>query len=136
MSNTLAEVKTKLDALGTLGTIKIGYMGAEPDVLGCLYEYGGFIPDRGYGVVGIQYEYSTFQLVFRGAPYDYLGPRAKAEIAYRYLMTLQPGALGAGVTTVYLKIDALQPPHPVAAVDANYRHPIGVNFRAMKELSV
>lgn len=136
MSHTLAEIKTKLDALGTLGTIKIGFMGAEPNALGCLYEYGGFMPDRGFSVTGIQYEWHTFQLAFRGEPYDYSGPREKAEIAYRYLATIQPGALGAGVTTEYLKIDPLQPPHPVAPVDENYRHSIGVNFRAMKELSV
>ena len=134
--STLPEIKLKLDSLGTLGTLKIGFMPATPDAIGVLYEYGGFLPNRGFGVVGVLYEWVSFQLAFRGSPYDYSGPRAKAEIAYRYLVTLQPGALGATVTTNYLKIDALQPPHPVAAVDSNNRHSIGVNFRAMKELSV
>jgi hypothetical protein len=131
----LQEIKAKLDALGTLGTIKIGFMPAGPDVMGCLYEYGGLMPDRGFGVAGIQYEYPSIQLVFRGAPFDYSGPRDKAEIAYRYFVTIQPGALGSGVTTNYLKLTPMQSPHPVMAIDANSRHTIGINIRVEKELS-
>lgn len=131
----LNELKLKLDALGTLGTLKIGFMPASPDEIGVLYEYGGFSPYKGYGVAGLQYERPGVQLVFRGAPFDYAGPRAKAEIAYKYLATIQPGALGATVTTQYLSITPRQAPHPVEMVDTNNRHRIGVNFLVMKEPS-
>jgi hypothetical protein len=133
--SVLTEIQTYLTSLGTLGVIKIGFMPATPDVLGVLYEYGGQMPERAYGVAGIKYEKPAFQHVFRGAPLDYAGPRAKAEIAYRALAAVQPGALGGGVSTEYLMIDPQQAPHPVEPVDVNNRHYIGVNFYAMKVLS-
>lgn len=133
--SVLTEVRTKLVALGTLGTITIGFMPGSPDVIGTIYEYGGRSPERGYGVSGIKYENPSFQLVFRGASFDYAGPRTKAEIAYLYLATLQPGALGATVTTNYLMIEPQQAPHPISPVDANNRHLIGINFYATKEPS-
>lgn len=131
----LAEIKTILDALGTLGTIKIGFMPATPDEIGVLYEYGGQSPERRFGMSGIGYDKPAFQLVFRGAAYDYNGPRQKADTAWRFLAGINPGPLGSGITTVYLTIDPQQSPHPVAAVDLNNRHQIGCNFYVKKEPS-
>jgi len=132
--SALTELKTKLDLLGTLGTLTIGIMPASPDALGCLQEYGGQSPEKGFGVTGIKYEKPAVQLLFRGAPYDYAGPRAKAEIAFQALAAVQPGALCTGVTTEYLTIDPQQSPHPVAPMDSNNRHYIGVNFYIKKGL--
>lgn len=131
----LAEIQTYLTSLGTLGTITIGNMPASPDVMGTIFEYGGQSPDRQFGTSGIKYEKPAIQLVFRGVAFDYNGPRAKAEVAYRALAAIQPGALGGGVTTIYLQIDPQQAPHPIALIDANNRHKIGINFYATKELS-
>jgi len=131
--SVLTDLKTKLDALGSLGTIKIAFMGASPDVLGVLQEYGGQKPERRFGVVGIGYYRPAIQLSFRGAPYDFNGPYAKAGLALQYLASVPPGPLGDGVDTVYLQIDPQQSPHPVASIDANNRHYIGVNFYIFKE---
>ena len=133
--SVLTELKIKLDLLGTLGTIVIGMMPASPDSISVLQEYGGQSPERAFGVTGIKYEKPAVQLLFRGAPYDYAGPRAKAEIAFQYLAGVQPGVLCVGVTTEYLTIDPQQSPHPVAPVDSNNRHYIGINFYLKKGLS-
>jgi hypothetical protein len=133
--SALTELKIKLDLIGGLGTITIGIMPATPDVMGCLQEYGGQSAERAFGVTGIKYENPAIQLLFRGAAFDYAGPRAKAEIAFKKLVEVQPGALCVGVTTEYLFIDPQQSPHPVAPVDANNRHYIGINFYIKKRLS-
>ena len=133
--SVLTEIQTYLTSLGSLGTIKIGFMPATPNVLGCLYEYGGQSPERAFGTTGIKYENPAFQLVFRGDPFDYAGPRAKAEIAYRALAAIVPGQLGGGITTEYLMVTPQQAPHPTEPIDLNNRHNIGVNFYATKVLS-
>jgi len=133
--SALTELKTKLDLLGTLGTITIGFMPASPNVIGCLQEYGGQAIERRYGVTGVGYEKPAIQLVFRGDPYDYAGPRTKAEIAWRALAAVLPGALCAGVATIYHSITPQQSPFPVAPPDANFRHTIGCNFYIEKEPS-
>jgi len=129
------EAKTFLDSLGTLGTITIGFMPATPNAIGTIFEYGGQSPERAFGVSGIKYEKPAFQLVFRGDPFDYSGPRAKAEIAYRAFASVQPGALCNGVSTIYLQVDPQQSPHPTEPIDKNNRHNIGINFYTTKELS-
>jgi hypothetical protein len=131
----LDEIKIFLDLIGTLGTIKKGYMPGTPDEMGMLKEYGGQSPERKFGVAGVGYEKPSFQLVFRGSPFDYNGPRAKAEIAFRALSAITPGALCAGVTTEYLMIEPQQSPHPTEPIDSNNRHNIGINFYATKGLS-
>lgn len=133
--NVLLEIKTKLDALGTLGVHGIGFMPASPNVQGIIQPYGGDRPERRFGVVGVGYENPAIQLLYRGDPYDFNGPFTKAGIALQYLMSIPPGALGNGITTVYLQIDPQQSPHPVAPIDANFRHSIGVNFYIRKEPS-
>lgn len=128
-----SEIKTMLDALGTLGTIVIGEMRPTPDVLGAIYEYGGLSPEHKFGVVGIGYERPSFQLCFRGAPNDYASPRAKAEIAWRALAAVQPGAIPSG-TTEYLTIDPQQSPFSLGK-DENNRYEIACNFWVVKEPS-
>lgn len=130
--SVLTELKIKLDSLGTLGTITIGSMPSTPDVIGTLYEYGGQATERGFNVIGIRFEKPAIQLVFRGAPNDYAGPRAKIETAWRYLAAIPPGALGAGVTTEYLMIDPQQSPFPTQPPDGNNRFYLGCNFYATK----
>ena len=132
----ILEIKTFLDLLGTLGTITIGFMPASPDEIGTLYEYGGLPIERQFGVAGVKYEKPSIQLVFRGAPDDYTGPRILAEIAYRALAAIQPGELCTGVTTEYLMVTPQQPPHPTEPIDNENRHNIGCNFYIEKCLSV
>jgi hypothetical protein len=126
------EIQAYLVSLGTLGTIVIGSMPASPNVIGVLYEYGGQAPERRFGVSGVGYEHPAFQLIFRGEPHDYAGPRAKAEIAWRALMSVQPRTLG---TTQYLTIDPQQSPFAIRPQDENNRHYVGCNFYATKEPS-
>lgn len=135
-SFVLVELKTLLDSLGTLGTLKLSNMPETPDELGVLYEYGGQPPERQFGVVGIKYEKPSVQLVFRGKPNDYLSPRNKAEIAWRFLTSVQPGPLGAGILTPYLEITPIQSPFDLGPLDANLRASIACNFYVYKELSL
>lgn len=130
--STPTEIQAYLTSLGTLGTIVIGSLPASPNVIGVLYEYGGWAPERRFGVVGVGYEHPAFQLLFRGEPHDYAGPRAKAELAWRALMSIQPGVLG---TTKYLTIDPQQSPFAIRPQDENNRHFIGFNIYVMKEPS-
>lgn len=129
---TAQEIKTLLDALGTLGTLTVNSMPATPNTIGTIYEYGGQAPERGFGVSGIKYEKPALQIAFRGEPGEILAPRNKAEIAWRYLPTIQPGALGAGVTTEYLMIDPQQSPFLLGDSDKNNRFKIGFNFYITK----
>lgn len=131
----LTEVKTLLDLLGTLGTLTIGYMPASPDAIGTVYCYGGIAPDRQFGLVGAGYENPAIQVVFRGDPYDYAGPEAKAQAALVALISVQPGALCSGVTTEYLTLDPQQNPFPVAPIDESHRHRIGFNVYVKKSPS-
>ena len=127
------EIKAFLDALGTLGTIVVGFAPASPDAVGIVREYGGGAPDGQFGVAGIKYEHPSIQVEFRGAPFDYAGPRAKAEIAWRALAAVQPGTFAPSAST-YLRIRPVQSPLPLA-MDDNQRHRIICNFWVEKELS-
>lgn len=105
----IVEVRTYLAALGTLGTLVLGFMPASPDEIGVIYEYPGFAPERRFGVVGVGYEYPALQIVFRGAPHDYATPRATAELAYRALAQVEVMSLSG---TPYLQINPRQSPYP------------------------
>lgn len=131
----LEEVRTFLNAIGSLGTIKIGTMPETPDAVCCLYEYGGKDPVGRFGVTGIGYENPAIQVVFRGDPEDYIAPRVKADTAWKALAAFQPGALGSGVTTVYLTIQPKQSPFLLEPGDRNKRIKIACNFYIMKEPS-
>ena len=119
------EVKARLVALGSLPTITIGYMPDNGDIaIGTIYEYSGAPAERGFGVVGVKYEHPALQIVFRGAPHDYDGPRAHAEIAYRNLAEVQATTLSG---TEYLQIDPQQTPFKIRPTDENKRHYLGFN---------
>lgn len=126
------EVKARLDALGTLGPITVGKMIETTNLAGAIYEYGGRSGIRQFGVAGIKYERPSIQIVFRGEPEDYGGPRTRAEIAMRNLAEIQVSTLGS---TNYLQADPQQSPFPTQPQDGNKRFYIGFNLYITKELS-
>lgn len=130
---TASEIKTRLDALGSLGTIKIGSLPATPDAVGVIYEYGGLAPIRRFGVVGVGYERPALQIAFRGDPEDYNGPRTKAETALRNLAQIQGTTILSG--TEYLQADPQQSVFPVLPKDVNNRHTLGFNIYILKSPS-
>lgn len=106
----LAEVGAFLQAQGiaTLQTdLFRGALPDAPDACGVLYEYSGGPSELGFGVNGVQFETSAVQVVFRGAPDDYDGPRARAEQAYRALATVQARDLSGAA---YLLVTPQQAP--------------------------
>ena len=115
-----------------MNLITLGIMPPSPDAVGTVYEYGGLAPERLFGVVGLGYDKPTIQVLFRGNPFDYTGPRAMAEKAYRALMAVQPGPLCAGVSTIYHTIDPVQAPFTMG-VDVNNRYKIACNFYIKRE---
>lgn len=94
--SVLNEIAAHLVAqgLGVLGTdLFIGKLPNDPDACGVVYETGGLAPEMGFGAAGVKHETPAIQVVFRGAPGDYAGPRAKAESAYRALAAVEAQAL-------------------------------------------
>lgn len=130
--SVLTELKTRFDSLGSMGLITMGFMPASPDEVGTLYEYGGLLPERQFGLVGMAYETPTLQIMFRGNPYDYETPREHARLAWNSLCEIQPGELGDGITTEYLTATPMQSPFPLKPVDASNRHYIGFNVYITK----
>ncbi len=135
-STTALELKTFLDAIGTLGALYIGYMPPTPDAVGVIYEYGGQIPEHIFGNINLKNEKPALQIVFRGEAYDYSSPRTKADTAWRALGAITPGVLGAGITTVYFSVTPQQSPRMIRPIDENNRHYIGFNFYVYKEVTL
>lgn len=125
--STLSELQTFLNAIGTLGLIVVGNLPPKPDEVGVIRSYGGPSPERVFGQTGIKYENPAIQIIFRGAPFDYLGPEAKAYTAWNAIAAITPGQLGSGVATEYLWADLRQSPFPILVKDENNRHHIGFN---------
>lgn len=130
MSSPAVDIKGVLDALGTLGDIRVGYIDGSPDVMGVIYEYGGLPTQGRLGVIGVGYEEPSIQVVFRGAPNDYAAPMIKARAAWAALAGVQPGALASG--DVYLRIQPQQSPFSLGK-DANNRFEIACNYYLEKE---
>lgn len=131
----LNEIVTHLSAqgLGSFGTdIFIGKLPDKPDACGVVYEYGGVPPEFGFGAAGVKWETPAVQVVFRGAPHDYAGPRAKAETAYRALAAVGGQSLSG---TFYHWIHPLQSPALLQRDDAE-RVSIVFSVLAEKRLSV
>ena len=121
-------------SLGTVGTdLFLGTMPSDPNACGAVYETGGLAPEGGFGVLGVQYETPGVQVVFRGDPHDYAGPRAKAETAYRSLAAVQPGTIVGG-SAQYLTVHPQQSPFLMRR-DENQRVYIACNFLCQKEPS-
>ena len=72
-----------------------------------LYEYGGQPPVLKFGAAAVHYEYPRLQVVCRGKPTDYAGPRAAAQLIYDGLTGVQTLTLGS---TYYLMVRPLQAP--------------------------
>lgn len=90
--SVLNEIAAHLVAqgLGTLNTdLFIGKLPNDPAACGAVFEYGGPPPEMGFGAAGVKHETPGVQVVFRGAPHDYAGPRTKAETAYRALAAVE-----------------------------------------------
>lgn len=131
--STLSEIADHLatSGLGTVGDdLFYGTMPSTPDACGVVYEYQGAPSELGFGVPGVQFEAPAVQVVFRGVPDDYDGPRGQAELAYRALATVQATALGG---TNYLLITPQQAPFLLARDDAR-RVLIACNYVAEKRL--
>lgn len=125
------DIKARLDALGTLGSIRVGDMPASPDIMGAIFEYGGQEAEGRFGIVGIGYEKSSIQIMFRGIPNDYAGPMAKCRIAWANLAAVQPGTITGGSSN-YLTIVPKQSPFSLGK-DLNLRFEIVCNFDIKKE---
>lgn len=118
--------------VGVLGsTLFKGLMPDSPHACVAIYEYGGRPAITGFSKPGIQHEYPGLQVVSRGVAFDYAGPRAKIELAYRALSTVQAQTLSGAK---YLMLRAQQSPF-VLERDGSNRVKFAVNFIAEKELS-
>ncbi len=126
----LDEIATKIATLVAVGTlITKGSLSATTDVCVTVYETGGQGADLGLGVNGIQFEYPTVQVVARGVPSDYYGPRVMVDQVYKGLPKVQAAAL-SGVYYHWIK--------PASAPfllkrDEKDRVLIAVNFNIEKE---
>jgi hypothetical protein len=133
--NVLDQIATFLATAG-LGTVGAdlfkGKLPNDPNACGALYEYGGLPPEGQFGATSFKHESPSVQVVFRGEPHDYEGPRAKAETAYRALTAVETQSLSG---TFYNWIHALQSPFFLQRDDAE-RVVIACNFLCEKEPSV
>ncbi len=132
----LPEVAAFLAAEG-LGTVETDLFWAEmpatPDACGTVYESGGSGPEMGLGSSAVAFENPAVQIVFRGAPNDYSGPRAKAQAALVAMVGISVEQVLTG--TKYLIVRALQQPFPMGGKDENKRWRIVCNYLIEKEPS-
>lgn len=131
----LTEIATFLAAegLGTLGTdLFQAKMPASPNACGAVYESGGSAPDPGFGSSSLRFENPAVQIIFRGAPDDYSGPRTKAQSAFVSMTGISTDQVLSG--TKYQLVLALQQPFSLGQ-DKNDRWRISCNFLIQKEPS-
>jgi len=122
------------EGLGTAHTdLFEAKMPATPNACGAVYESGGSPPDLGFGSSAVRFENPTVQIIFRGAPDDYTGPRAKAQSAFDAMVGISVNQVLSG--TKYLLVQALQQPFPLGGQDKNKRWRIVCNFLIQKEPS-
>lgn len=121
------------EGLGTVGTdLFKAKMPATPDACGCVYESGGFSPDMALGSLTPRSENPSIQVLFRGAPDDYTGPRVKAQTAFASLIGISVDQVLSG--TMYWMVTALQQPFPLGQ-DDNDRWKIVCNYSVQKDPS-
>jgi hypothetical protein len=129
---TLDQLSTYLDSedVGTEGTdLFTTEMPDHPDACVALFETGGRDPDPGFGASAVRIERPAVQILARGAPDDYNGPRAKAQAAWDAMLKIEGEAL-SGVQ--YWLVQALQSPFHVTT-DENDRLLFSSNFLIEKE---
>jgi hypothetical protein len=118
--------------LGVIGAdLFLGKLPNDPPACGAVYEYGGFAPEGQFGASGIRHETPAIQVVFRGEPHDYAGPRAKAKTAFVALTNVETQSLSG---TFYHWIHAQQSPFLLQRDDAE-RTLIACNYLCEKEPS-
>lgn len=125
-----AEIAARLAGKVSGYTIDRGVMRDETNKRVCIYEYSGTAADLKFGNPSdpILYEHPTFQVVVRGEPTDYDGPRLVIEAIRDDLVKVWTTNL-SGV--YYTWIQPIQAPFWLQN-DAKNRHYFVVNFRAEK----
>jgi hypothetical protein len=126
-----SEIAARLAGKVSGYAIDRGMMSDDTDRRVCVYEYAGMAPDFWFGAQGLKYEHPSFQVVVRGDPTDYDGPRLVAEAAKNDLVKVWTTDL-TGVT--YNWVQPIQSPFWMK-MDEKSRHYFVVNFRVEKELS-
>jgi hypothetical protein len=130
MSTILGELQTFLEA-ASVTPVKQGQLPANPNTCVAVYEYGGLAPSMTFGAAAIAIEYPRVQVVARGEPKDYVGPRAVAETAYRAMAAAAHQSISS---TRYLAMEPIQPPF-LLRKDSNDRYEIAFSVQITKELS-
>jgi hypothetical protein len=101
-----------------LGVVQVdlftGTLPNDPPVCGSVQEYPAVPPEFGFGFAGVNFETPGVQVLFRGEPHDYAGPRAKAEAAYRALSAVSAQPLSG---TFYHHIHPQHSPFPLGRDD-------------------
>jgi hypothetical protein len=120
----LNEIGTRITGLVTGYAIDKGTMMDDTDKRIALYETVGFESEPGFSVTGVQWEHPGLQVVTRGQPTDYEGPRAAIETIYADLTEIQAATL-SGVS--YLMVKARQAPFFLKR-DEKQRVYFAVNF--------
>lgn len=93
----LDDVLTRLGTLTLTGyTVDAGHISDDSDKRVAVYEYMGRASETGFGVSGLQYEWPGLQVVVRGDPHDYVGPRGIIETIYKDLPKVQAVQIGTG----------------------------------------
>lgn len=128
----LDEIADKLAAVG-LGTVNtdifVGSMPEDPNICISVNEYSGSAPLHGFGTPGIKHEFPSVQVLVRGEPFDYIGPKTRATTAWAELAKVQAQALGS---TFYLMIRPNQSPF-ILRRDETKRVVIACNYTCEKE---
>jgi hypothetical protein len=119
-----------LDSTLFLGTLPPDQ--TEGTVIVALREYPGLEGVMGFGSAGIKEETPGIQVIVRGDPNSYAPVRAKAELVYRALATVEAQSLSG---TFYHSIHPRQPPSDILGKDENQRVRISFNVLAEKEPS-
>jgi len=120
--------------VGTVGTdLFLGGLPDAPPACVAVLETGGMASAKAMRAApgSPVAEQPGFQVIARGAPFDYEGPRAKAQLAYRKLDGLGTSVLSG---TRWFWVTATQSPFLIQR-DENERVWIGFNVLAAKELS-
>lgn len=134
MGFLLTEIGSLLVAnnVGVLGTdLFLGRMLDKPDIQTVVYEGAGSSPLEVMGPSLPPNEHPRIQVVCRGQPEDYVGPRTKLDAVWRVLA----GVLDVVIDgTRYLRIEPVGSPF-VLNRDESQRVLVSANFDVTKELS-
>ena len=93
----LDDLKTRIEGLSTGYTVDLGYLSDDTDKRIVIYEYQGLRADHGLGMPGLQFEYPGVQVVSRGVPTDYAGPRAALNLVFLDFPKMQAATVGGSV---------------------------------------